>query len=150
MFIEVLGGLVVVSDVPQPQFRDQAVLEGAMDSFCSPSGLGGVGKDQPNAQLIHGSLKLGGVCIVLESMQSPMASGGEVGGSIQVEGLGETMGAEHLQAYSEAPGEVLLVLEESVEGFSCGIVGAQDQCAGLGVEPLMGRAIEKKHLSLLR
>jgi hypothetical protein len=79
-----------------------------------------------------------------------MASGGEVGGSIQVEGLGETMGTEHLQAYSEAPGEVLLVLEESPQGFSCGIVGAQDQCTGLGVEPLMGRTIQEQHLSLLR
>lgn len=49
MLIEVLGGLEVIVDAPQPQFRDQAVLEGAMDSFCSASGLWGVGKDQPDA-----------------------------------------------------------------------------------------------------
>lgn len=127
VLIEVLGGLVVIVDAPEPQFRDQAVLKGTMDSFCSASGLWGVGKDQPNAQFIHGSLKLGGFCIVLQSMSPPMASGGEVGGSIQVKRLGKTMGAEHLKTYSEAPGEVLLILEESPQGFSCGIVSAQDK-----------------------
>jgi hypothetical protein len=45
--------------------------------------------------------------------------------------------------------KVFLILEESVERSSRGIVGAQDQCGGLGAEPLMGRAIEEKHLSLL-
>jgi hypothetical protein len=71
-------------------------------------------------------------------MQSSLSSGGEVGGSIQVEGLGETMGAEHLQAYSEAPGKVFVVLEASIEGFSRGIVGAQDKGRGFGAEPLVG------------
>jgi hypothetical protein len=98
-----------------------------VDSLCSSPGLGGVGKDQSDTQLIHGSFKLGGFCIVLESMHSSLSRGGKVGGSIQVEGLGEAMGVEHLQAYSEAPGEVLLVLEESPQGFSCCIVGAQDK-----------------------
>ena len=98
-----------------------------MDSFCSASGLWGVGKDQTDAQLIHGPFELGGFCIVLQLMHSPMASGGEVRGSIQVEGLGETMGAEHLQAYLEAAVEVLLILEESPQGFSRGIVSTQDK-----------------------
>ncbi len=147
MLIEVLGSLVVVLDIPEPQFRDQAVLEGAMDPFCSASGLWGVGKNQPNAQFIHGPFKLGGFCIALRSMGTPMASSGEMGGSIQVQGLWKTVGGEYLQAYVQAAVEVFLVLEESPEGFPCGIVGAQDQCAGLGAEPLMGRAIEKKHLS---
>ena len=49
MLIEVLGGLVVIVDALEPQFRDQAVLEGAMDPFCSASGLWGVGKDQLDA-----------------------------------------------------------------------------------------------------
>ena len=56
-----------------------------------------------------------------------MASGGEMGGSIQVKRLGKTMGAEHLQTYLEAAAEVLLILEESPQGFSRGIVSAQDK-----------------------
>ena len=138
VFIEVVGGLVVIVDTSESQFSDQAVLEGAVDSFCSSPGLWGVGEDQSDAQLIHSSLKLGGFCIVLVSMQSSLSGGGKVGGSIQVEGLGEAVGGEHLQAYSQAPGEVLLVLEESPEGFSRGIVGAQDKGRGSGAEPLVG------------
>jgi hypothetical protein len=65
--------------------------------------------------------------MVLGSMYSSMASGGKMGGSIQVKRLGETMGAEHLQTYSEAAVEVLLILEESPQGFSRGIVSAQDK-----------------------
>jgi len=70
-----------------------------------------------------------------------------MGGSIQVQGLWKAIGGEHLQAYVQAAVEVLLVLEDFPERFPCGIVGVQDQYGGLGAEPLMGRAIEKKHPS---
>jgi len=109
-----------------------------------------MGEDQPNTQLIHGSFKLGGLVIAVESMKPTMARGDRMGGSIQVDRFRKT-GGEHLSAlaYTEAAIEVFLALEESIEGFSCGIVGAQNQRGGLGAEPLMGRAIEQKHLSLL-
>ncbi len=140
---------MVIFDTSESQFGNQAVLEGAVDSFCSSPGLGGVGKDQSDAQFIHGPFELGGVVVVLESVDSAVAGGGEVGGSIEVEGVGEAVGGQYLQAHAQASGEVFVVLEESIEGFSRGIVGAQDQAGGSGVEPLMGRAIEEEHLTVL-
>ena len=121
--IEVVGGLVVL-DTSEPQFRDRPVLEGAVDPFCFSPGLGGIGKDQMDAQLIHGPFDLGGDMVMLEAMDLTVAGGGEEGGSTQEEGLGEVGGGEYLQAHAQAVGEVFLVLEESPEGVSRGIVGA--------------------------
>ena len=58
---EHLVGLIDGGSASQSHLRDQAVLEGTPRPLDTPLGLGGVGEDELNAQLLQGSAELGGI-----------------------------------------------------------------------------------------
>ncbi len=149
LLVEVTGSLLGIVDAPEAQLGYESVLESAVDSLASSPGLGGEGEDKADAEFPHGPFKMSGLLIPLSDMHAAVAGGGEVGGAIQVEGSWQATAGEDLQADLEATVEVLLVLEEAVEGFSRGIIGAQDQGGDLGAEPRVGGAVEEEHLALL-
>jgi len=55
---------------------------------------------------------------------------------------------EDVHADSEAAVKVFFFLEKTIERFSCGIVGTEDQGGFFFTEPKMRRAIKKEPLSL--
>jgi len=82
--IEVAGGVDRGGDSPEFEFGDEAILEGAVDPFGSATGLGGIGEDQSDAQLLHGAFKLGWLFGTLGNVEAAVAGGRELGSSIEI------------------------------------------------------------------
>jgi len=147
--IEVSCGLPSGGDAVKIEFGHEAILKGAVDPFSPASGLGGVGKDEGNAQLFHGPLELGRLPIALGDPQPAVAGGGELGRPIKVKRGGQTILLKDLVADAETPFQVFLLLKEAVEGLAGGVVGAKDEGALQTGEPGMRRAIQEEHCALL-
>lgn len=102
--VEVEGGILEGDYASEAQLGHQAILEGA-------PGLRGIGKDEPDAQLLHGSLKLSGFIITLLHVHPSVAGGGKLGGPIQVKACGEPMVPKDFHADPKAAIQVFLFLE---------------------------------------
>jgi len=125
------GGFPDACNAVEAQFGRQSILKAAIDSFGSASGLRGVGKDQPDAQLIHGPLEPGGFVIALGNMEATVAGRGELGGAVQIKAYGKAIVLKDFLADGKTAGQVLFFPEKPVQRLARGIIRAQDQTRGL-------------------
>jgi len=144
--VEIFGGGFAVLDPFADQLGDQSVLEAAIEALAAAAGLGAVSKDEPDRELRHGSFEVGVLDLgTLLDMGSAVAGGGELAGHVEVEGGGEAEFFKHLIADLEATVAIFVGLELTPEGFSGGVVAAEEQAhfGAVVPEPGMGRAVQE-------
>ena len=144
--VEIFGSGFAVLDPFVDQFGDESVLEAAVEALASAAGLGAVGKDEPDRELRHGSFEVGVLDLgTLLDMGSAVAGGGELAGAVEVKSGGEAEFFKHLIADLEATVAIFVGLELTPEGFSGGVVAAEEQAhfGAVVPEPGMGRAVQE-------
>lgn len=115
----------VRGDIAEPQFLDEAVLEGLVGSFNSSFGLRGVGTDEVDAQGGQSALELGdALCL-----QAGFGIDAENTEFVAVEGNWQPGGAEVGLAQPGVREVALVVHELSGQNRTGGIVHEQQQTA---------------------
>jgi len=107
-----------------------------------------MGEDKSDPQLFHGPFELGRFSDTLRDVNAAVAGGSELGSPVEVKRSRQAVLSENVHADSEAAIQVFFFLEKTIEGFSCGIIGTEDQGGFFFTEPKMGGAIQEKPLSL--
>ena len=120
---DAVGG-VQITGAGQAEFADQAILKNAPETFHAALGLGDVGSDVGDAELIQGAAELGGFALASQLFfDGPMVIvANEDTVAIPVEGQGDA------EARKQAAEQVEIALggfggkEPSFENFASGIV----------------------------
>ncbi len=136
-------GLGHRGDGGQAQFLRQAILQCREHALRAPPGLGGVGRDQFDAQLAQGSAHLGRV--VLVHLAAGLGRVPVVRGPVGVERAEQPPDLDHLAQGPEAAHGPLFVDEEGRVDLAGCVIHGDDQVPPLPGNPLVGRAVLVQH-----
>jgi hypothetical protein len=116
-----------IMDALQPEFRNQAILKGTVDSFSPAPGLRRICEDEADPQLSHGPFKLGWFPVILRGVEAAMAGCGKLGSAIEVKLSRQAVSSEHVQAHTKAAVQVFFLLKPAAEGIPCRIISTQNE-----------------------
>lgn len=108
-----------------------------------------MGEDKSDPQLFHGPFELGRFSGTLRDVNAAVASGGKLGGPVEVKRSRKTMLPKDTHADSEAAGQIFFFLKKAIEGFARGIIGTEDQGGFFFTKPKMRRTIEEQSCPLM-
>ena len=140
---EVPVGFLHVGDAVKSQFLGEPVLVGSEGSLDASPGLGGVGGDHLDAQLLHRAAELGEEVLV-----DPFARLGGVpvvASAVGVKGAEQPFGSNDLADPPEAALGAFLVDEEHRVMLIGRVVHGEDEIPLLSGDPLVGASVLMEH-----
>ena len=123
-------------DPRQRQFLDEAVLAGAEGALGASAGLGRIGSDVLDAELMEGAADLG--VLILGDLAACLGGVEVVAAAVGIEAAGQPLDGEHLLQRLEGGRGAFLLDQEGRIDLAGGVVHGDDQAARrLAGQPLM-------------
>ena len=137
------AGLGHVGDAGEPEFLGQALLHGGEHALRAPPGLGRVGGDVLDAELVKRATDLGRIVLVHRAFG--LGGAPVVAAAVGVERTEQPALADHRAERPEARHGALLGDEEGRVDLAGGVVQGDDQVPLPTGRPLMARAVLMQH-----